>query len=607
MARRIYFRILSYLLVSLVLNLILPANNIYGQRTVSVGTQQQFESDLTYWMDTDELDDTHFICAFKSATSSVSGTASDLFAVVGVVDKENKTVSYGSVTTIETDLNSRTFVIGISATQAVVGYELDAASDIGKVRVLTISGTSITNVGSAVQFCAGDYTTPEAAHIGSGKIVITYDDLEAGSYGTAVIGNVSGNSVTFGIPQVFISSHVDRPSVCVLASDKLLFGFEDDDTEFDPGKAIIATVSGTTMSFGNAATFYSSTANAARYTSVAPLSSGYFVVAYIQDDQDDAGAAIIGSYSGTTISFPGASVQFETSFASADIDVRQLNEDEFVIAWNGSSTSNPSKIIIGERNGNGIDFGTAQTVCSAQGDEISLGVLDADAFVVGYTDDNGDPADQGDAVVCTLTPAVAPVELISFNASMNNNSVTLNWETATEVDNYGFEIERSSDNMNTWNNIGFVAGHGNSNSPKSYSFSDNISSGGTQFYYRLKQFDLDGAFDYSDAIEVNFDKPVTAELEQNYPNPFNPSTSIRFSVPAPGAGNISSANVRLVIYDMLGREIAVLTDKEMNPGNHIAYWHGTDKLGRQVSAGTYLYSLIINGKPVNSRKMLLLK
>ncbi len=606
MARKIYFGICLYFFVSLAL-LLFPTNETYGQRTVSAGAQQNFETDPTYWMDTDELDDTHFICAFKAASSSPSATASDLFAVVGVVDRENKTVTYGSVTAIETGANARTFVIGISATQAVVGYELDVTTDFGVVRVITISGTSITNVGSAVQFSDGDYTTPESAHLGSGKIVITYDDLENGSYGTAVIGEVSGNSVSFGTPQVFNGFHTDRPSVCALASDKLLFGFEDDGVEFDPGKAIIATVSGTTMSFGSAATFYSSTANAVRYTSVAPLSSGYFVVAFVKDAQDDAGAAIIGSYSGTTISFPGSAIQFETSFASADIDVRQLNEDEFVIAWNGSIYSDASKIIIGERNGNGIDFGSAQNVCDTQGDEISIGVLDADAFVVGYTDDSADPVDQGDAVVCTLTPAVAPVELISFNASINRNSVTLNWETATEVDNYGFEIERSSDNMSAWDNIAFVAGHGNSNSPKSYSFSDKISSGGTQFYYRLKQIDLDGAFDYSDAIEVNFDVPITAELEQNYPNPFNPSTSIRFSVPSSGSGNISSVKVRLVIYDLLGREIAVLADKEMNPGNHIAYWRGTDKLGRQVSAGTYLCSLIIDDKSVNSHKMLLLK
>ena len=120
-----------------------------------------------------------------------------------------------------------------------------------------------------------------------------------------------------------------------------------------------------------------------------------------------------------------------------------------------------------------------------------------------------------------------PVELSSFSASIIGSAVKLNWRTETEVNNYGFEIQKSQmsnvKSQTEWETIGFVEGYGNSNSPKDYSFTDASVVSGT-YSYRLKQIDIDGQFEYSKIIEVNLGAPKKYELAQNFPNPFNPNT-----------------------------------------------------------------------------------
>ena len=133
-----------------------------------------------------------------------------------------------------------------------------------------------------------------------------------------------------------------------------------------------------------------------------------------------------------------------------------------------------------------------------------------------------------------------PIELVSFSAAILNNSVELNWQTATEVNNYGFNVECTIDNTK-WDVIGFVQGHGTTNSPKEYSFSDtlDLTLNLTQASYRLKQIDNDGTFAYSKGVTVDLTSITSVDdivqytfaLEQNYPNPFNPSTTIVFTVP----------------------------------------------------------------------------
>jgi hypothetical protein len=188
-----------------------------------------------------------------------------------------------------------------------------------------------------------------------------------------------------------------------------------------------------------------------------------------------------------------------------------------------------------------------------------------------------------------------PVELSSFSASVVGNAVKLNWRTETEVNNYGFEIERYalSAERQAWEEIGFVNGNGNSNSPKSYFYEDkNVTAG--KYSYRLKQIDNDGQFEYSKTIEVDLGAPKKFELSQNYPNPFNPTTTIRFNLPEAG-------NVKLTLFNILGQEIKTLVNEFKESGVHTINFDASE-----LNSGMYIYKLEA-GSFVQTRKMTLVK
>lgn len=206
--------------------------------------------------------------------------------------------------------------------------------------------------------------------------------------------------------------------------------------------------------------------------------------------------------------------------------------------------------------------------------------------------------------------AALPVELTTFTVSATNDAATLTWKTATEVNNYGFEIERRADGglhlaggvHLAWGTIGFVEGNGTTNAPKEYSFSDkNLSAG--KYSYRLKQIDRDGKFEYSQHVEVSVTPKVFA-LEQNYPNPFNPSTQIRFAVPVSGF-------VSLKVFDILGKEMALLVNEVKEAGEYKAEFtarntpSGMSAKGGYAS-GIYFYTLRA-GNFFETKKMLMIK
>jgi hypothetical protein len=191
-----------------------------------------------------------------------------------------------------------------------------------------------------------------------------------------------------------------------------------------------------------------------------------------------------------------------------------------------------------------------------------------------------------------------PVELSSFTANLIGSDVILDWRTETEIDNYGFEVEKHVGSrqraVGEWITLGFVDGHGNSNSPKEYSFIDKSPKGGKQISYRLKQIDNDGDFEYSKIITVEIDAPNGFELSQNYPNPFNPTTNIQYAIS-------SRQFVTLKLYDVLGNEVIILVAEEKEPGRYDVGFNAA-----RLSSGAYIYRLEA-GNYTATKQMILLK
>ncbi len=186
-----------------------------------------------------------------------------------------------------------------------------------------------------------------------------------------------------------------------------------------------------------------------------------------------------------------------------------------------------------------------------------------------------------------------PVELTKFEASVKGDVVLLSWETATEVNNYGFSVQTKSAISDNWKEIGFINGAGNSNAPRQYSFVDTRNIAG-EVSYRLKQIDINGDFEYSDVITVNTLGKATYKLAQNTPNPFNPSTKISFTIPEAG-------NVKLNVYNSLGQLVKVLVNKNLQAGTYQYQFNANG-----LSSGIYFYSITVNGF-TDVKKMNLLK
>ncbi|MFA6469081.1 MAG: GLUG motif-containing protein [Bacteroidota bacterium] len=205
-----------------------------------------------------------------------------------------------------------------------------------------------------------------------------------------------------------------------------------------------------------------------------------------------------------------------------------------------------------------------------------------------------------------------PVEMTIFRANVLGNEIILQWQTVSEVNNFGFEIERRTAESRSlqvndslaWGKIGFVEGNGTTNLPKQYSFTDtrlngivgqeNLSAG--KYSYRLKQIDRDGKFSYSQEVEVTINStPKEFALEQNYPNPFNPATTIGFTLQVSGL-------TTLKVYDAIGREVATLANEMLEAG----VYHQRKFDASNLSSGIY-FAKLQNDSKIQLLKMMLIK
>ncbi len=196
-----------------------------------------------------------------------------------------------------------------------------------------------------------------------------------------------------------------------------------------------------------------------------------------------------------------------------------------------------------------------------------------------------------------------PVELTSFKAQSVDGNVNLEWQTATETNNKGFEVQRyevsplQGGELKGWVNIGFVEGNGTTTKSHSYSFiNNNVETG--SYSYRLKQIDFDGSFEYSNIVDVEVTNiPLEFSLSQNYPNPFNPTTNINFSLPV-------DSRVTLEVYNILGQKVKTLISNELTAGNNNITFDASG-----FNSGVYIYRIEAegnNGEKFSANKKMIL-
>ncbi len=195
----------------------------------------------------------------------------------------------------------------------------------------------------------------------------------------------------------------------------------------------------------------------------------------------------------------------------------------------------------------------------------------------------------------STAPAPLPIELSIFNAFVQGQNVNLAWTTITEVNSYGFEVERKLGGRGRedggWEKIGFVQGSGNSSSPKEYSFIDKKLNGG-KYNYRLKMIDTDGTFEYSDVVEAEIELPKDYAISQNYPNPFNPTTRIDYQLPF-------DSKVTIELYGITGEKVTTLINEELAAGYYTADVNASNL---SLASGVYICRMVAQDQSTQNAK-----
>jgi photosystem II stability/assembly factor-like uncharacterized protein len=417
-------------------------------------------------------------------------------------------------------------------------------------------------------------------------------NVYAGTYSVGLLRStddgVGWSNVTNGLPQSDVRVIAISPTGTFFASDDgSIYRSSDNGSSWNEVRHSSGGSSGgfQTITFGSSRVyiggddgFYYSTNDGINWTWVGSLTHAPLRLAVNDSGYVFAGTSGWGVFRSTNLGVNWAAVN--TDLGNLNINTIAINSSDVIyVGTTGGvyvSTDNGSHWV---SNNSGL---TNTNIRSLAFDY--FGNVYAGAFTSG--DDGG----------LWKSIAILPVELSSFTAYVIGNAVKLSWETKTEVNNYGFELERSKmfdAKSETWEKIGFINGNGNSNSPKSYFYEDkNVTAG--KYSYRLKQIDNDGQFEYSKIIEVNLSLPVKFELSQNYPNPFNPVTTIRFSLP-------QSGNVKLTVFNILGEEVTQLVNGFKEAGVHAINFNAEN-----FNSGLFIYKMEANGF-VQSRKMLLVK
>ena len=344
------------------------------------------------------------------------------YALVGTVS--GNSISFGTPILIESDYSPYMWPEYDSTNnKVVIAYTDNGNSDYGTAVVLSTSGVSIPQLGSAEIF----HSTSSNMHKSgatfdstNGKVVIAYRDVWNSNRGTAVVGTVSGTSISFGTPVVFDSSGLPAriaSAVYDSANQKIVIAYNSDETR---GRVVVGEVSGTSISFGSTAIF--EFGNAESISAVYDSSNQRVVFAYWDDQDSDYGKAIVGEVSGTSVNF-GSPVTFESADVGHISAVYDSANNKVVIAYEDNGNNQYGTAIVGTVSGNSISFGSP-TVFENSAIYNLAATYDStnNKVVITYTG----PSDYGWATVGTVSGTS-----ISFGSSVAYNSFTTGFSSVT--------------------------------------------------------------------------------------------------------------------------------------------------------------------------------
>lgn len=310
----------------------------------------------------------------------------------------------------------------------------------------------------------------------------------------------------------------------------------------------------------------------------------------------DFRAGSFGSYVGffpdyaLTVSSPVDTIGNENDSIDVNINVPSVKLYDSEVLFSATITPVPSTgtLIVEFPNGNSLSTfpGTMVARIKANG-MVPVGNYTLNIVTNGP---NGTPVHKRTSTI--VIGLQIPVELTAFAASVQKNEVVLNWTTATETNNLGFDIQRKSSN-GKFETIGFVSGNGTTTEINHYNFVDRKVDAGN-YSYRLLQRDFNGTFEYSPEVNVSVELPMTYALEQNYPNPFNPTTTIGYSIPVENF-------VTIKLYDVLGNEVITLLNEQKQAGKYEILYNASN-----LASGVYYYQ-IKAGEFTMTRKLMLMK
>ena len=337
-----YILVLTVILISGFLGNQVNAQEV-SETEITFGSGYAFNMASTSRISTADLSSSKFITVYQDGGNSNYGTA-----IIG--DVSGNTITYGSENVFNEANTDYLSVAVLSDSKFVVTYQDIGNSNYGTAIVGDVSGDTIT-YGSEYIFNTGNTANASIVAFSESKFVVAYKDISNSNYGTAIVGDVSGDTITYGSEYVFNTGNTDYFSIATLSGSKFVVSYKDISNS-NYGTAIIGDVSGNTIAYGSEYVFNQSITN---YVSLGFLSDDKFVVAYRDGGSADYGITLIGDVSENVISY-GSEYIFNTG-ATSYISVDMLGENKLVFSYQGNSGLNYGKAVIGILSDNIISFG----------------------------------------------------------------------------------------------------------------------------------------------------------------------------------------------------------------------------------------------------------